>query len=184
MSLTAEPTPAFRSGSDAMIPVVDGAMVSPIPAAMITMATTRCQYGVSTADWASSSNPSPRIRRPVETTFRFPNFSTNLALDGAATIIVNGIGSIRTPASRVPYPSTIWRYWVSRKNVPNMAKNTRLMAAVADANVGFLKKRRSSIGCSARNSQTLKATRTARPETIDPTVAPAVQPWAGPSMIP
>ena len=36
------------------------------------------------------------------TTFRLPNLSTNLALDGAATIIVNGIGSMRTPASSVP----------------------------------------------------------------------------------
>ena len=80
------------------------------------------------------------MSRPVLTTLRLPNFSTNLALDGAAIIIVNGIGSMRTPASRAEYPSTSWRYWVRRKNVPNMAKNTRLMAAVADENVGFLKK--------------------------------------------
>ena len=43
VSLTAEPTPALRSGSDAMIPVVDGAIDRPIPTAMVTMARTRCQ---------------------------------------------------------------------------------------------------------------------------------------------
>ncbi len=98
--------------------------------------------------------------------------------------MANGIGSMRTPASRALYPSTSWRYCVSRKNVPNMAKNTRLMAAVADENVGFLKKRRSSIGCAVRSSQSPKTTNTVRPDRSGPRVAGAVQPCVGPSMMP
>ena len=68
--------------------------------------------------------------------------------------------------------------------MPNMAKNTRLMAAVADENVGFLKNRRSSIGCSARSSQAAKSPSTARPDSSGASVAGAVQPWFGPSMMP
>ena len=167
-----------------MIPVVDGAIERPIPAAIVTMARTRCQYGVATSDWASSNSPSATISRPLLTTLRLPNFSTKRALAGAATIIMKAIGSMRTPASRALYPSTSCRYWVRRKNVPNMAKNTMLMAAVAAENVGFLKKRRSSIGYSVRSSQSPKTRRTATPDRIGPIVAGAVQPWTGPSMMP
>ena len=69
--------------------------------------------------------------------------------------------------------------------MPNMAKNTMLMAAVAAENVGFLKKRRSSIGCSARSSQSREGDEDGQAAEQDgPSVAGAVQPWAGPSMIP
>src|SRR5581483_6265937 len=184
VSLTADPTPALRSGIDAMIPVVDGAIDRPIPAPIVTMASTRCQYGDATSDWARNSRPRATISRPVLTTLRLPKCSTNRALAGAATIIMKAIGSMRTPASRALYPTTSCRYWVRKKNVPNMAKNTMLMAAVADENVGFRKKRRSSIGNSVRSSHSAKRRSTASPATIGPTVAGAFQPWTGPSMIP
>jgi len=42
VSLTAEPTPACSGGSAPMIDSVDGAIASPMPAAINTVATTKC----------------------------------------------------------------------------------------------------------------------------------------------
>ncbi len=55
-------------------------------------------------------------------------------------------GSMRRPACRAEYPSTVCRYWVTRNIDPNMAKYTMVIPALAAVKRRFLKKRTSSIG--------------------------------------
>ena len=57
VSLTADPTPALLSGTDDMIVPVAGGIVSAMPPASITSATTMRPYGVSGARNVKTTNP-------------------------------------------------------------------------------------------------------------------------------
>ncbi len=67
--------------------------------------------------------------------------------------------------------------------MPKRAKNTRVMAAAAELNRGFLKNRRSSMGKGVRSSQAANRSRNATPMPAATRVGPPVQPWVGASMM-
>ena len=73
----------------------------------------------------------------MPTTTLVPNRSTIRALLGATTSIVRAIGSRCTPASSAEYPITNWKYCVSRKIEPNIAKNSSMIPTLAAVNRGF-----------------------------------------------
>ena len=74
------------------------------------------------------------MARPMATVCFVPMRSAMRALVGAVTIITKANGSRRTPAPSGVHPWTNWRYWVMRKNMPNMPKNTRVIAAAPPVN--------------------------------------------------
>ena len=56
-------------------------------------------------------------------------------------------GAVMNPAFSGEYPSTNWKYWVSRNVEPNRAKKVSVIVADAAEKRGCAKKRTSSIGC-------------------------------------
>src|SRR6266508_791 len=146
VSLTAEPTPAFASGSEPMIESVAGAIVSASPHAVITNRHTRSPYDDDASSPEVNNKPVAVRVSPVATTALLPTRSTNLGLSGATIIIGIANASSRTPVSSAEYPSTNWRYCVSTNNDPSIEKNVSVIAALAAVNRGFLKNDRSSIG--------------------------------------
>ena len=89
-----------------------------------------------------------------------PKRATSFGVFGATAIITTEIGSSRTAAPSGEYSSTPCRYWASRKNVPNMAKNTSVMPPEDTAKRGFWNSRRSSIGWRLRHSHRPNASST------------------------
>ncbi len=62
------------------------------------------------------------------------------------------------PASSALRPWTIWKYWVRKKNVTNIANSTMPIRRTAPARSRSRRKRRGSIGVLARASTTAKTT--------------------------
>ena len=60
--------------------------------------------------------------------------ATNRGTCGATNMMMNANGNCSSPDSSGEYPSTNCRYWASRKNVPNMAKNISVIPADATLN--------------------------------------------------
>ena len=73
---------------------------------------------------------------------------------------------------------------MSRKIVPNSAKNTRLTATLAPLKARTLKSRTSSIGDLLRSSQAAKPPSSAALSTKSPRMRPSVQPRDGASIKP
>ena len=116
-------------------------------------------------------------------TLSAPKRATSLGVLGATAIITNEIGSSRTAAPSGEYSSTPWRYWASRKNVPNMAKNTSVMPPDDTAKRGFWNRCRSSIGWRLCHSQKQNATSTIAAPPNHSADSALTQPWCGPSMM-
>ena len=102
--------------------------------------------------------------------------STTFALSGATIIVGIAHARSRTPVCSAVYPSTNWKYWVSTKIEPNIAKNTAEIAPLPALKRGFLKNRRSSIGSSVCSSHQKNAAATTAPAANTTTVLVAVQP--------
>ena len=88
------------------------------------------------------------------------------------------------PVSNGVYPSTNWKYCVSRNVAPNMAKNTIMMPMLAAVNRGFWKKCTSSIGWSVCASHAKNAPSTTTPMPNVSRIVLSPQPSVGASMIP
>ena len=93
------------------------------------------------------------------------------------------IGVTRRPASSAVKSSTPCRYWVRKKIVPNIEKNTSVIAALAPEKRGLRNSRMSSIGWDARISQAMNAPRTTAARPNAARIVGFVQPRAGASMI-
>jgi hypothetical protein len=72
---------------------------------------------------------------------------------------------------------------VSRKIVPNSARNTSMIAALAAEKRGLRKKRRSSIGLDDFSSHTKNPARSTAPTPKPVRISDEVHPWLGASMI-
>ena len=79
---------------------------------------------------------------------------------------------------------TNWRYCVSRKVAPNIAKKININPVLAAEKRGFLKNSKLSIGWSECDSQYAKAPSNTAAATNAPTIRPLPQPSSGPSMMP
>jgi hypothetical protein len=88
------------------------------------------------------------------------------------------------PVDSGGYPSVNWRYCVSRKIEPNIAKKTSVMLLLAAEKRGFLKNRMSSIGWSVVSSHHTNAASRAAPATNAATMVVDVQPSIGAWMMP
>ena len=113
-----------------------------------------------------------------------PNRCTQMALSGAAIMIVAACGSSTAPAFTVEYPSTDWRYCVIKKSMPNSEKNEIMIAPLATLNRGFWKKCTLSIGLGVCNSHTRKPASRPAPSTNATSTSGEVQPCDGASMTP
>ena len=86
------------------------------------------------------------------------------AVGGARIIIVSANGSRRMPASSGEYPSTNWKYWVSRKIDAEHREEDQRDPPLAAVKRGFLKKREVEhrvVGASAPTRRTPASRRTA-----------------------
>src|SRR6266550_1305458 len=118
VSLTAEPTPALPGGREPMIDSVAGAVVKPMPAPKTTRTSpprTADDINVSEAYIASDA---ATISSPPVTTRLVPKRSTNRGASGAQPMIPTATGAVSIPALSGEYPSTNWKYWVSRNVEP------------------------------------------------------------------
>ena len=88
-----------------------------------------------------------------------------------------------TAASSGERPTTNWRYWITTKNRPNVAKNCTSTVRVPALKPRGWNSRGSSIGWSTRSSQSTNATSATTPATSAVKVRPSPQPRSGPSMI-
>ena len=75
------------------------------------------------------------------------------------------------------------RYWVRKKNEPNIAKEARVIARLAAEKRGLRKSRMSSIGARARSSQATNPASSAAATAKAARMVRSVQPCAGTSMI-
>ncbi len=74
-------------------------------------------------------------------------------------------------------------YWVRRNVAPNRAKNVIVIPVLAALNLGFLKKRTSSIGWSVVRCHHRNVPSRTAANANDPMVVASVQPFDGASMI-
>ena len=88
------------------------------------------------------------------------------------------------PASSALRPWTIWKYWVRKKNVTNMANSTTPISRTAPVRSRSRRKRSGSIGVLARVSTAANATRSAAEAANEPTTTPLSHPTSPPRMIP
>jgi len=92
---------------------------------------------------AMSASDTASTKRPVATTALLPNLYTQRVDIGAKIMSTIDCGRNTAPASTVEYPSTCCVYCVSRKMVPNNARNARVIAPLAAEKRGFSKNRTS-----------------------------------------
>lgn len=104
VSFTAEPTPAFAGGSDAMIDSVAGATAEPSPNPIRIIAVAITEYGVEASFVAAIANPAAIRVSPAATTSFVPTRRSILGDVTAATTIANANGRVRTPASAPSSP--------------------------------------------------------------------------------
>src|SRR3954451_15213780 len=165
-----------------MIDSVAGATTCAMPKALNAVTVTTHHAAVSVWNVAMSTSDSERMNSPVATTALLPNMRTQRVDMGAKIISTTDCGRNTAPASTVEYPSTCCVYCVSRKMVPNSARNANVIAPLAAEKRGFSKKRTSSIGLEHLSSHTKNATRIEPPTTKPPRTLDDVQPLLGPSM--
>src|SRR5690606_40389890 len=146
VSFTAEPTPALSSGSELMMAAVAGAIVLAIPEDMMTRDAAYWRYELSGPSSESDPRPIATSVRPRPMTLRRPKRWTSASLLGATMTMVAADGRMASPAWSGVNAFTSCRYWVEIKNVPNIARNTRKIAAAPTLNRGSAKKRIGSIG--------------------------------------
>src|SRR6202035_4958708 len=135
-----------------------GAVIDDRPSASSTMATMiGPKYGVSAEELsAATTRPAPISSRPTVTTRRVPTRSATTAAMGVAMAATIANGRVCTPAERVEYPLTNWKYWVIRKMKPKRQKNATEMDTAPPVKRGILKTRTSSSGPSVRSSSNAK----------------------------
>src|SRR3974390_131772 len=120
---------------------------------------------------------------PVVTTSRDPTLSATTAATGVAMAATMAKGSVCTPADKVEYPFTNWKYSVIRKMNPKRQKKATEMESAPPLKRGIEKTRTSSSGPSVCSSSTVKVTRRMAATEKQARVAGAAQPHCGPSMI-
>ena len=127
--LTPAAAPRCASGTDPITASVVGAVMEESPSASSTMATmSGPQYEVLTSELNAATTKPPAISsRPTATTARVPTFSASTAASGVATAATMAKGSVCTPADRVEYPLTNWKYCVMRKMKPKRQKKATEM---------------------------------------------------------
>ena len=151
VSLTAEPTPAFSCGSEPMIASVAGAVVSPSPTAMSTIAARRDPSTSVSAPTSSrpherrSPSRSGRRRRPASC----PTRSTSRGATGRRSPARDrerqgAHAGARASSSRARTGST----GSTMKMKPNRAKNATATGRWPALNRGWRRRRTSSIGSS------------------------------------
>src|SRR5690348_5525554 len=160
-----------------MIDSVAGAMMFAIPRPSTIVMITTCATLLDVPSVVIINNDVATIAIPVATTALLPNACTHRVDSGANTINTAACGMRIAPALTVEKPSTDCRYWVSKKIVPNSARNVSVIAPLAAEKRGFSKKRMSSIGLSQCNSHKRNATSTTTPTTNPVTTDVGVQPW-------
>src|SRR5918993_1727548 len=99
VSFTADPTPALSRGSAPMTDSVAGAIVMPIPTAIVQNITMTTAYGDVLVRNDIDVRASVTTQSPNVTTRLVPKRSTNRADSGATVIIVRANGIMRTPAA-------------------------------------------------------------------------------------
>ena len=99
VSFTADPMPAFDSGTALMISPVAGAAVTLIPAPSTAKIAASVKYAVSASTRLSAANPSATIARPTAMTRVAPKRAASVALRGDNTTNTIGNGSSARPAS-------------------------------------------------------------------------------------
>src|SRR3954463_540324 len=165
-----------------MIDSVAGATTCAMPNALNAVTVTTHHAAVSVWNVAMSVSDSERMKSPVATTALLPNMRTHRVDIGAKIISTTDCGRNTAPASTVEYPRTCCVYCVSRKMVPNSARNANVIAPLAAEKRGFSKKRTSSIGFELCSSHRKNPTSTAMPTANPASTAGDVQPSLGPSM--
>src|SRR5581483_6471921 len=146
VSLTAEPTPALPGGSDPMIDSVAGAVVKPMPAPNQIRTSPPNSVDDINVSEAYIASAEATINSPPVTTRLVPTRSTTRGANGAQPMIPTATGAVSIPALSGEYPSTNWKYCVSRNVEPNRAKNVSVIAPEAAEKRGLEKIRTSSIG--------------------------------------
>ncbi len=118
VSLIAEPTPARLGGSDPMIDSVAGAEVSPRPMPKKSR-TTHPPTNDDMIVFDAYNTMVPAITNdPITTTHFVPHRNTSFGALGDVAIMPTATGRARSPASNGEYPSTNWKYCVSRYSEP------------------------------------------------------------------
>lgn len=125
---------------------------------------------------AKYARPAAWRASPVTTTGRPPNRSESIPATGATSIGIPVQGSIRRPASVGEYPSTPWKYWLSRNIDPNMPRNISMLAMLIPKNARLRKSRMGSMGRFARKPWRMKPARSAAPTISAPRTVGLVQP--------
>ncbi len=150
--MTAEPTPALASGTEPTISWLAGGMMSAMPAAANTRAAATSGYDEAGSARLIKAKPVAADTKPAMTTARTPNRPTTRGPCGEISMSVNALGSTRTPAASGEYAFTNCKYWLSKKNSPNMLKNPSVTMAAPVENPRERNSAGSSIGLVLRRS--------------------------------
>src|SRR3954471_2829241 len=101
-SLTAEPTPAFSTGTAPMMDSVAGALVRPLPVPQITIVMAIVRYVVVTVALETQRKNTARSASPVVTTSLVPRRTASLVPSTEAIATAMATGRVRTPAANGP----------------------------------------------------------------------------------
>ncbi|KGH46027.1 hypothetical protein IN07_13880 [Modestobacter caceresii] len=104
----------------------------------------------------ATANPTAMVNSPAATTSFVPTARIATIASGAVTPMTVAKGRVATPAVRVSYPRTDWKYWVIMKMNPNRLKKASAVAPLPTDTRGSRNSRTSSSGSAVRSSCTTK----------------------------
>ncbi len=143
---------------------VSGIMATPAPTPRSIIGTAICgKYCVSIEIRLTHAIPIRAMMRPAIISRMLP---TRGAIRGTTCTIPNiatVIGRNASPAASGLKPSAPCRYWVRKKNIPNMPLTSRTRAMYAPERSRLTNSRSGVMGCSARTSVKTKAASRAAP---------------------
>jgi len=148
-----EAAPVSAAGTPARMIVFSGMKLSPAPRPNSSIGpATPVRYPLVAESWVSQTIPAVSRTAPVTMSGLAPKRGSNLGTVRTHANIVTVIGRNAAPVRSGPNPSTFWRNWVRKKNIPNMVADSSSMFRYAPQRLRSANSRSGITGCRARIS--------------------------------